>query len=311
MYQFVFDCIYLHCVYWPVLPTVCILLCLLELTWKYLHVLVCIVWPVLHVVVCIDVAASIDSFHNTCHIFAQYTLMLAKNIHSSSVLYCLSNHVNAIITVQTLTFSINFDFQPKGWSEGKTMIVGMSKLCIVRNEVWSTLLHRIGMSVFVPQFSTGKYLLIHNNTYICTAYNHNTCQYVSSGWICVLNQSSIGMFLVCILVCISMYLPCIGHVMACIKFRFSALVFALRIHIGMYFGIYLACIVHVFTCIETQFVLNCTFRPYWNKYMSCIRWVFLCIGMYQPVFACIPAQIQCRHSSSVPYCLSIHVYYVV
>ena len=164
------DCIYLHCVYWPVLPTVCILLCLLELTWKYLHVLVCIVWPVLHVVVCIEVAASIDSFHNTCHIFAQYTLMLAKNIHSSSVLYCLSNHVNAIITVQTLTFSINFDFQPKGWSEGKTMIVGMSKLCIVRNEVWSTLLHRIGMSVFVPQFSTGKYLLIHNNTYICTAY---------------------------------------------------------------------------------------------------------------------------------------------
>ena len=132
--------IILHHVNRLVVPTVCILLCLLVLTpascestcstnsmhiaifaridLRYLRVLVCIVWPVLHAVVCIDIAASIEWYHFIIHAKYQYL----RDIYILVQWYTACHTMfNAIITGHTRIFSFNFDFQPTGWSEGKTM----------------------------------------------------------------------------------------------------------------------------------------------------------------------------------------------
>ena len=77
----------------------------------------------------------------------------------------------------------------------------------------------------------------------------------------VLNQSFIGMYLACIVVCLGMYsgmswyvLACIWYVMACIEFQFSTLIFAQHTSIGMYPGMYRYGLSKYWACIQTQYV---------------------------------------------------------
>ena len=125
----------------------------------------------------------------------------------------------------------------------------------------------------------------------------------------VLHRSSIGMYFLCIVVCISMYWHVFGmHWHVTISVQHSEHT-GFRLEIGI--GMYLVCIDMYCACIEM----------YWNgiraeldfkaciviSIVSCIRLIFVWICMYEQVFACIASRIQCRHSSSVPYRLQNHV----